>query len=139
MMCTRASHSLSSIKISAKVNKMFVSIKRIDNEELYMADEKIGQGVFGVCYIGSLGPLKVCAKAFRTVCLCEPAFRYEAASLSMCSHTNIPWLFGIVMQPHKIIVTSYHMVSGRPVNLHKALHSQSGALTLTELVGRLFC
>lgn len=112
-------------KVSTEVDRIFMSIKRITDEELFLTDEKIGRGVFGVCFLGSLGPLHVCAKVFKSACLCESAFRYEAALLSICSHTNIPWLYGIVMQSRKIIVTSYHAVNGKPLTLHQTLNSRS--------------
>lgn len=97
-----------------------MSLRKVSTKELCITKERIGRGVFGNCYIGSLGPLQVCAKVFKTVCLCEPAFQYEAVLLSMCCHSNLPWLYGIALSP-KTIVQSYHSINGRACTLHKAL------------------
>lgn len=75
------------MKASAKVDKMFSTLKRISNDELYMTDEKMGQGVFGVCYSGSLGPLKVCAKVFRSVCqLFGMKLHYSRCAVTVTYH-----------------------------------------------------
>lgn len=123
--CTRATHiNVSSSKFSARINSNFMSLRKLSDRELCITEEKIGQGVFGVCYIGSLGPLKICAKVFRSACLCESSFRYEAVLLSMCTHANIPWFYGIVKSP-RMIISSFHAINGKACTLHRILNSRT--------------
>lgn len=121
--CTRATQfNVSSIKYPAKIQDEFRSLKKVSDKDVCIKkDKKIGHGVFGNCYAGSLGPLQVCAKVFRIACLCETAFCYEAVLLSVCCHANLPWLYGICLSP-RTIIQSYHSIEGRACSLHKALY-----------------
>lgn len=107
-------------KIPTKIHCEFLSLKKVSKKDLCMKEGRIGRGAFGTCYVGSLGPLQVCAKVFRRENVYESVFCSEAVLLSMCSHANLPWLYGIVLSP-RIIIQSYHSIDGDACTLHKML------------------
>lgn len=120
---TRA--SVTSIRIPAKIHSDFRLLKRVPNSDLCIKAGRIGHGVFGNCFIASLGALQVCAKVFREACLCESAFCYEAVLISICCHANLPWLYGVILSPSRTIIQSYHSIKGKAHTIHSALFHSS--------------
>jgi serine/threonine protein kinase len=44
--------------------------------------------------------------------------------LTLCSHENIPWIYGIVTAKSKILVMSLHNIDGTACSLHRYIHTQ---------------
>lgn len=81
-------------------------------------------GTFGKCVKARISHLHVCAKVFRTGAKYEWSFPVETFLLSRCCHENLPWVYGIVLEP-KIILTSLHTYNDRSVTMHSALHNSA--------------
>lgn len=111
-------------------------IRTIRRADLCISERCIGKGVFGKCYIGKLGHIDVCVKAFRKHF--ESALNVEAHLLSQCCHKNLPWLYGVVMEDRslKVIVMSFHGNDGSAVSLHHILCSQSQSHSSATLLPR---
>ena len=83
----------------------------------------LGQGVFGKCYIGFVGPIKACIKILRISN--TDSFYKEVNILSSLCHPNVCYLFGICEQArHHIIVLSFHGVDSQSCSLHSVLLSR---------------
>ena len=92
----------------------------------------LGQGAFGRCYSGTLGPLSVCIKVIRTDSVSETYFSREVSILLRCCHANLPILHGIVTKGgttrYNMIVMSFHGVGKKSCTLHSALCQSAGSI-----------
>ena len=94
----------------------------------------LGKGVFGKCFFGSIGPLRVCIKIFRLNHRYKKYFCNEACMLSKLCHENLPWLFAVCQdERHSILVMSHHAFRGekQSVTVHAALEKQE-AITFSS-------
>jgi len=94
----------------------------------------LGQGVFGKCYIASVGPLRTCAKIFKLDQ--DKYFCKEARMLLQLCHENLPWIIAACNDSSmKAIIMSYHSFCGMhgSLTVHTALkkdvNPSSGMLT----------
>lgn len=53
----------------------------------------LGEGVFGKCYLPTIGPQKACIKVVRKNPLYDKSFVNEAHILSFCCNRNVTFLF----------------------------------------------
>ena len=101
------------------------SIKILRNEDttIYAPKEKcLGEGIFGICYLGIFNHYQVCVKKYKTSR--TDSFVNEANILSKFNHKNLPYLFGIIIGDHPSLVTSYHGFGDESVTLHCAVRSK---------------
>ena len=84
--------------------------------------DKLGRGAFGTCYRGKFLHFTVCLKSLNNTAN-TAMFKREALFLSHCSHSNLPWLFGICdsINGRKILIISYHGYGSVSISLHKLL------------------
>ena len=87
----------------------------------------IGRGVFGMCFIGSVGPLKVCIKAIRPELQYKFSFYNEANLLSLLCHRNVSYLHIVCVEK------AYPMIILNLITGH-SLHSiiKHGTVQLTN-------
>ena len=92
----------------------------------------VGQGLFGKCYIASIGPLKACAKVFR---LDEEKyykfFCKEVWMLLQLCHENLPWIIAACNDScMKAIIMSFHPFRSMDgsVTVHTALKENTSSL-----------
>ena len=105
------------------VHSLPENIRKISPSDLHLTDTCIGKGIFGKCYAGNLAHIQVCVKVLRN--LSDNSFPNEVYILSLCCHENIPWLYGFSNEArHKILVMSFHGISGKAYNLRKLLQLQ---------------
>lgn len=93
---------------------------------------KLGSGVFGKCFLGQLGPLKVCIKVHRREEKYEAYFPREASVLSQLCHSNLPYLYGVSEGTYKIILMSFHGHEDKSLSLYKALANKDESIMLTQ-------
>lgn len=60
-------------------------------------DNSLGNGAFGQCYLGSVGPLDVCMKVFKHDRDCYVYFPREVHILLQCCHDNLPFFMAYMM------------------------------------------
>jgi serine/threonine protein kinase len=100
-------------------------IRRIEQTSLDISKQCIGRGVFGKCYVGKLAHIEVCVKVFRKGY--EYAFPAEAHILLRCSHVNLPWMYGVIIERSspRAIIMSFHGNDGVSASLHHTLSKLS--------------
>lgn len=90
-----------------------------------MKNSILGRGAFGKCFMGYLGPVKVCIKVSRPGKEYEAYFPREASFLSQCCHRNLPFLYGISDSTYKIIIISFHGYRGKSCSIYMALSGKA--------------
>lgn len=83
----------------------------------------LGYGQFGVCYLRTFGHFRVCQKVLKRTN--NDALMQEANLLSKFCHRCLLYLFGVCIDDHPSIVTSFHGLDGHSVTIHRALYTQS--------------
>ena len=83
----------------------------------------LGSGRFGVCYLRTLGHFSVCEKVLKHTN--NDALMQEANLLSKFCHRCLPYLFGVRIDDHPSIITSFHGLNDHSVTIHRALFTQS--------------
>ena len=91
----------------------------------------LGQGVFGKCFMGSVGPLNACVKVLRKGLQFDATFANEANILSQCCNSYIPLLFGIMttMAGYKCLLMSFHGIDGVSYSVHSLIMKERERLT----------
>lgn len=84
----------------------------------------LGQGAFGKCVLGFVGPIKVCIK------VCKPEynlnFNREVQMLLRCCHSNLPIIHGVYINKFKMIIMSFHgFGQDSSLSLHSAICAKS--------------
>ena len=86
---------------------------------------EIGRGMFGVCFLAKLGPLKCCKKVHSSEPKFLGFFYNELLMLKELCHENLPYLFGAYIRDdgQKSILMSLHLFteSGESMNIDGAL------------------
>ena len=109
----------------------FANVRRFDHEEVCIDKQNVfGKGVFGKCYLGSVGPLQACVKVLRKGQQYEASFINEVNVLSQCCHPNIPLLFGIMTTSagYKCLLMSFHGINGISYSVHSLLAKEADQL-----------
>ena len=82
----------------------------------------LGQGRFGKCVLGNLGPLNVCVKICKPEKIYEAYFNREAQMLLQCCHPNLPMLYGVCIDGQNFIIMSFHGLDKETsLSLHDAV------------------
>ena len=108
------------------------NIKIIKEEEIFNMSEStsIGSGRFSTCYLATFIHFKVCIKVPK-----NPKgfshFIHEANIISHFAHENLPYLFGVCLKDHSIVMT-YHNFKNKTITLHDALHPNSNTAILIQ-------
>ena len=103
------------------------TVRRFNQEDVFIDKGKVlGKGVFGKCYLGSVGPQSACIKVLRKGPDFEASFTNEAYILSQCCHPNIPLLFGIMTTSggYNCLLLSFHGIDGVSYSLHALLNKE---------------
>ena len=111
--------------------KALDKVRRFDQGEICIDKQNIlGKGVFGKCYLGSVGPLQACVKVLRKGQQYEASFINEVNVLSQCCHPNIPLLFGTMTTcaGYKCLLMSFHGISGVSYSVHSLLAKEADHL-----------
>ena len=130
-------------------NSLLNSVRTISYSDLKIGD-CCGKGAFGTCYAGKMAHMQVCIKVYRLGC--EYSFPSEGHLLSLCSHENIPWIYGIVREQSKpkMLVMSWHGIDGKAFSLYRLLKdlspgcilklsSQTSKDIILGVISALFC
>ena len=100
-----------------------VTVRRFSKLEITISWSNIlGQGVFAKCYIGFVGPMKLCVKVLRVSN--TDNFYKEVNILSSLCHPNVCYLFGICKQAKHHILLSFHGIDSQSCSLHSVLLSR---------------
>jgi len=89
----------------------------------------LGRGVFGKCYLASIGPMKACVKVYNADHKYSKFFYKEIAMLAKLCHENLPFLIGYCIENKhlvKSIIMTYHSFCGKSdsVTIYSALHKE---------------
>ena len=110
------------------------NIKFIKEEEITTSESKIiGSGRFCTCYSAIYIHFRVCVKVPKDS-NCVSHFINEANILSQFAHKNLPYLFGVCLKNHSIVM-SYHGFKDQAVEtitLYDVLHPNSAIATLVQ-------
>ena len=96
----------------------------LSQQIVYNAKKQIGRGAFGTCYKGHFLHFTICCKLLKNCTNADIMFKREALFLSKCSHSNLPWLFGMNTDKN-MLVFSYHEYCSSSVSVHKLLCDRS--------------
>lgn len=108
------------------------NIRIIKEEEIINKSEStsIGSGRFSTCYSATYIHFKVCVKVPKNrKSLCH--FIHEANIISQFAHENLPYLFGVSLKDHSIVMT-YHDFKNQTITVHDVLHPKSATATLVQ-------
>ena len=106
----------SAVKPSCNTSKMSTIIGgKLDNGIRHFAKDEIfidrqhllGQGAFGKCYLGTVGPCKACIKILKYSS--TKYFYSEANILFMLCHPNVSYLLGVCVE--RVIVLHFHGIN----------------------------
>lgn len=105
------------------------TIRQFSKEEVHISRQHLlGQGVFAKCYLGTVGPNKVCVKILRGSDSSNAYFYSEINMLSKCCHPNVSYIIGICQQArHKMLILSFHGIDHNSFSIHSLLTSKSKA------------
>lgn len=101
-----------------------VRVRQFSKMEISISKQDIlGRGVFGKCFLGTIGPIKVCIKVLKgTGSDFRGWFYREANMLCCCCHPNVCYLFGVCQESkHNMIITSFHGINFQSHSLHSVL------------------
>ena len=110
-----------------------LDVRHFDQGEVCVDKQNVlGKGVFGKCYLGSVGPLQARVKVLRKGQQYEASFINEVNILSQCCHHNIPLLFGIMTTTagYKCLLMSFHRINGISYSVHSLLAKEADQLVI---------
>lgn len=89
----------------------------------------LGRGVFGKCYLGSIGPMKACVKVYHTAFKYSKLFYKEITMLAKLCHENLPFLIGYCVENKhsiKAIIMTYHSFcdKSKSLTIYSALYEK---------------
>ena len=88
----------------------------------------LGHGVFGKCFLGSIGSQQACIKMFRPGQVYQSSMKNEAFMLSQCCHPNIPLLFGMCFASEfNALALSYHGMNGISCSIHSLVCTKNAS------------
>ena len=126
-MDTVGNHSsaiMPSINAPASLNSCIRQFSKLDIT--IEKDQVLGHGMFGRCFLGSVGPLPACIKVVKAKNPYKLSFYAEANILFDCCHTSISFLHGVcVERTNPILILSLHLMNNRSCTLHSVLTDSS--------------
>ena len=108
------------------------NVRHFHHAEVCIDKTKVlGQGVFGKCFLGSVGPLSACVKVIRKGSLFDASFANEAHMLSQCCNVYIPLLFGVMTTTagYKCLLMSFRGIDGVSYSVHSLITKETERLT----------
>ena len=119
-------HQLSLPSLSLPLLALCDTIRQSCKEVVHISKQHLlGQGVFATCYLGTVGPNKVCVKILRGSDSSNTYFYSEINMLSKCCHPNVSYIIGICQQArHKMLILSFHGIEHNSFSIHSLLTSK---------------
>lgn len=103
------------------------------SEIVIMKSSELGQGRFGKCVLGIVGPMKVCIKLCKPEKDYEAYFNREVQMLSRCCHSNLPMLYGACIDGQKMIIMTLHgFDKDNSLSLHAAVCVKCNSIPIPE-------
>ena len=123
-----AVHPSSNISNIGKASTVLHSIRKYLKSDLCINKQHLlGTGVFAKCFLGQVGPNRVCIKIIKSAY--SNCFFKEVEILSKLCHPNVAYLHGICIESrHKIVVLAFHgMYDSMSYSLHSVLISSNSS------------
>ena len=104
------------------------NVRRFTKEEIVIKKNIIlGQGMFGKCFYGTVGPLKTCVKVLRP-CHDQSILIREANVMSSLCHSSVAYLYGVCLEgKYKMLVINYLGQNLQSITLHSVFFSKSSS------------